>query len=147
MTYRLVYSKSQRYLPSSTETCNEPEDLNIPEIIRNINNRKNLTVDDYFTRTEINKNSTKLPPISSRSQLFISKKQHSKTILEQGHQYRRIYEDWEYHEACKLPVVKHKRVKDLWRDSKFVAKSERDLKYPIVEDIQRAIVLRYEKLM
>ena len=147
MTYRLIYSKSQRYLPSSTETCNELEDLNIPEIIQDINNRKNLTVDSYFTRTEINKNSTKLPPISCSSQLLLSKKQHHKPILEQGHHYRRSYEDWEYHEARKLPVVKHKRVKDLWRDAKFVAKPERDLKNPIVEDIQRAIVRRYEKLV
>jgi len=143
MTYRLIYSKSQRYLP----TFNEDEDLNIPEIIQNIKNRKNLTVDSYFTHKEISKNPTKLPPILYSSQLLLSKQQHSKPILEQNNYYRRSYEDWEYHEARKLPVVKHKRVKDLWRDAKFVARSERDLKISIVQDIQRAIVRRYEKLV
>lgn len=147
MTYRLIYSKSNRYLPYSTETCKEDEDLNIPEIIQNINLRKNLTVDSYFNKTQNNQNSTKLPPISYSSKLLLSQKQHIKPILEQGHHYRRSYEDWEYHEARKLPVVKHKRVKDLWRDAKFVARSERDLNIPIVQDIQRALVRRYEKLV
>jgi hypothetical protein len=147
MTYRFICTKSQRYLTTSIETCKEDEDLNIPEIIQNIKNRKNLTVDSYFTHKEISKSSTKLPPISYSSQLLLSKRQHTKPILEQNHHYRRSYEDWEYYEACKLPVVKHKRVKDLWRDAKFVARSERDLKIQIVQDIQRAIVRRYEKLV